>query len=386
MLIRTLSLAVVLFLFACKGSGNKSFTVKGNIKGAPASMVYLEQISFENQPPKVLDSFQLKNGNFSLKAAAQEEGLYQLRFSVQPSPAILLINDESSIEFSAEWEQPQNIKFTTAGASARLTQLLDSLGAMQQQMMMLQQSLSLSAQGSQQQQDSARTAIMMAAKELNDKMRNNLNRIAKEDESPALALFATAMNMGGDPKEAMKLTNQLVKRFPKHTGVQKVVKAFDDNMAAMQKQEELQNQTAKNKPDVGAMAPDITMPDVNGNSFSLSSLKGKYVLVDFWASWCGPCRDENPNVVAAYQRFKNKNFTILGVSLDKTKSDWLKAIQNDKLTWYHISDLKFWESAAVSLYGFDGIPYNVLLDPQGKIIATNLRGEALGAKLAEVLK
>lgn len=386
MLIRTLSLAVVLFLFACKGGENKDFTVKGNIKGAPASMVYLEQISFENQPPKALDSVQLANGSFTLKAAAQEEGLYQLRFSVQPSPAILLINDESSIEFSAGWEQPRNIKFTTAGASARLTQLLDSLGAMQQQMMMLQQTLSLSAQGSQQQQDSARTAIMMAAKELNDQMRNNLNRIAKEDESPALSLFATAMNMGGDPKEAMKLTNQLLKRFPKHTGVQKVVKAFDDNMAAMQKQEELQNQTAKNKPDVGAMAPDITMPDVNGNSFSLSSLKGKYVLVDFWASWCGPCRDENPNVVAAYQRFKNKNFTILGVSLDKTKSDWLKAIQNDKLTWYHISDLKFWESAAVALYDFDGIPYNVLIDPQGKIIASNLRGSALGEKLAEVLK
>ncbi len=108
--------------------------------------------------------------------------------------------------------------------------------------------------------------------------------------------------------------------------------------------------------------------------------------MDFWASWCGPCRAENPNVVNAYQRYKNKNFTILGVSLDQTKDNWLKAIKDDKLEWKQISDLKFWESAAVPLYKIQGIPYNVLIDPQGKIIASELRGPALEAKLAEVLK
>jgi thiol-disulfide isomerase/thioredoxin len=115
-------------------------------------------------------------------------------------------------------------------------------------------------------------------------------------------------------------------------------------------------------------------------------LRGKYVLVDFWASWCGPCRGENPNVVKAYNTYKDKNFTVLGVSLDKEKQPWLDAIKADGLTWNHISDLKYWSSAAVSLYGFDGIPFNVLVDPAGKIVATNLRGADLENKLKDILK
>jgi peroxiredoxin len=137
---------------------------------------------------------------------------------------------------------------------------------------------------------------------------------------------------------------------------------------------------------IGKKFIDFTMNDVNDNPVVLSSLlNGKYVLLDFWAAWCGPCRRENPNVVAVFNDYKDRGFGIVGISLDRKKEDWLKAIEDDKLTWSHVSDLLFWNSAAAKLYGVNSIPHSILLDPDGVIIAKNLRGEKLRNKIAELL-
>lgn len=151
-------------------------------------------------------------------------------------------------------------------------------------------------------------------------------------------------------------------------------KAFIDMVESMKK-------TA-----VGQVAPEIALPNPEGQVVKLSSLRGNYVLLDFWAKWCGPCRRENPNVVKAFNKYKDKGFTVFGVSLDRSKEDWLQAIQEDKLTWTHVSDLKYWQSEAAKTYNITGIPFSLLLDKEGKIIAKNLRGPALEEKLAEIFK
>ncbi len=136
---------------------------------------------------------------------------------------------------------------------------------------------------------------------------------------------------------------------------------------------------------IGQITPEIELPNPEGQVIKLSSLRGKYVLVDFWAKWCGPCRRENPNVVKAYQKYKDKGFEVYGVSLDRNKEDWVQAIQEDGLTWTQVSDLKYFESKAAADYNISAIPFSILVDPQGKIIAKNLRGPALNKKLEEVL-
>ena len=375
--------AVTAILFSCNNkAGKEQFTISGDLKASPDQKIYLEQLYFSDKQPEVLDTGEIKNGKFTLTAIATEEDLFRIR--TEEGATAFFINEESKISFSGTSISQEPISGSFSGPAnsslKKLTQYLDSISLLISNKNRLVTEFTKSGV---KQTDSTFMAIGNELNSLTENAKKISLAYADTAKSPVVALFAATMA----PVELAKFEEplaKLVKRFPNHKGIADALAYVKTKTQQTQTQTQPTAPTAA--PTVGDMAPELTMNDVDDKPFSLSQLRGKYVLIDFWASWCGPCRDENPNVVAAFNQFKDKNFTVLGVSLDKNKQAWIEAIKEDKLNWKHISDLKYWSSAAAPLYGFNGIPYNVLIDPQGKIIATDLRESALQSKLAEVLK
>ncbi len=381
-----LTITILSSLVACNQKEDKGiFTVNGSLKNIDNQNIYLEQLFFSEKNPEVLDTAEIKDGKFTIGAKATEEGLYRLRFEKQEI-GYIFINDKTTIDFKADVKDItlQGPDFNTP-ANKAFKNFIVGVDAKQKGL------TNLSAEiDSLKNVKNSDSTVQAKTLQLNTDISGFKNYIVKAidtETNPVVAMFALGYTRGIDPSELKTVVPNLAKRFPKHTGITGIISQYNQMIA--KKDEPAASKTvpqSAERIEVGYAAPDFTMADTDGKPVSLSSFKGKYVLVDFWASWCGPCRGENPNVVANYNKYKTKNFTVLGVSLDEDKAAWLAAIKKDNLTWTHLSDLKGWNNAAAKLYGVESIPFNLLLDPTGKIIATDLRDADLGKKLGEVLR
>jgi peroxiredoxin len=374
----------VLFFISCKHEASRQFEVSGHIKNSNGKMVYLQETPLGSGERIVADSAIVgKDGSYSVKAKATEESLFSLFFKGEAYPFAYIINDVAKIVVNADAENQNDYEVKGSGASKSLKEFSVTASGKWSALYALGHEIdSLIKSGAADTSSSVRSINEEGTSQLND-LKSYVSGFIKSANDPIACSWALSTNaqvFSMDDYQA--LLNGIVTKFPAHKGVAKI-KEMNDRQLALSKQKS----QAMDEPEwTNKQAPELSLPDMDGKSITLSSFKGKYVLVDFWASWCLPCRRENPNVVEAYNKYKNKNFTILGVSLDKQKDDWLGAVEADKLSWTQVSDLKEWSSAAVSTFNFNGIPFNVLVDPDGKIIAQSLRGDSLEKKLEEVLR
>lgn len=361
------------------GGLEENFEISGQIKGASGMTLFIEAPSDKGTIP-VAEGKINADGTFDIRGNVPGLGYYFLRLNDEQNSLIpITLKPEDHLKLNtrlSDFVSKPNASGTNW--STTMNRYLSEFSKFQQ----TQEKLQLNVQ--QLSKEDVAKGFSEAKKKMEAFSRSQM---LKNPSNPYNIILSMDLipSMSFDDWDPANLE-----------ALRKVTEAFEENYAGQPAAETFRNQYAQienayfefaSSTNGTVSAPEIALPNPDGKMMKLSDLKGKVVLLDFWASWCGPCRQENPNVRKMYQKFKNKGFTVFSVSLDDDATKWKEAIQKDQLEWTtHVSDLKGWESPLVSTYGFDGIPFTVLLNRDGKIIGKNLRGANLEEKLTELLK
>lgn len=358
-------LAILVFAlaaFSCQ-SAKDEFSIKGSIAGVDKGKVYLQKLV--NGQPKTIDSTDISGGAFTFKGKMDMPDFRILRLNQGDYFAQFFL-DNAKVTITAKKDSLRNTKVAGSPTNDVFNLYIAEMDRLSKEIMALQQKFQ-NAMATNNTDEANKAKIDYQAMMDNNKVFTK--NFIKEHSNSVVSAFIL-----------MQFANQL-----EGSEVDELVGKLSPEIDKSEYVVKLKEMTQElKKTAIGVAAPDFTMNDTEGKPVQLSSFKGKIVLVDFWASWCRPCRQENPNVVRLYQQYHPKGFEILGVSLDRSKDDWLKAIKDDNLTWTHVSDLQYWQNAAARLYGVNSIPQSFLLDKDGKIIGKGLRGEDLAKKLAEL--
>lgn len=383
-----LAFALILTFISCNGGKKElkdnpdteiveNFLISGKIDGASDTKIYLEAMGPQGVIP-VAESVTDSDGEFEMLGNIPDMGVYQLRLGETQDKIItlsLVPNDNAVLEASIENFQTAP-KFEGTEWSESLTKYISLFNDFA-----IKQGALAKEQG-RISEDELMSRYFSLRKPIDDFCKTTIRKDADNPVNFLLTSFLMPSNGFQDwDKENLEVLKLMGKAYKERFKNSPIAQNMEQQINVI---ENNYNQFISMNSG-NAIAPEIALNNPQGKQIKLSSLKGKYVLIDFWASWCGPCRQENPNVVRLYNEYKDKGFTIYSVSLDKDISAWQKAIESDGLSWpNHVSDLLGWESSMPQLYGFQGIPHTVLIDKEGKIIGVGLRGQSLEQKLKEL--